>query len=334
MPAKRSAAVVFIHGLARKPSPEKLREIWTWALGRDNPMPSIFAPPNSGLNLGTRGIPQRFTYYADVFYGTDFEAELDSYYEANETLEIQAEGLDIVESDLQLPAPVTPREEQFLVNFEAKLSAAAALSPAPDVVRPVGALPDADTQEIARWLPDPVKRTVIRKAAMEAYYFLFDKEYARPDGTSFYVRRELRSRLLRDLEAARASAEKVVIVSHSMGTMLAYDVLRNCPECPNVDTLITLGSPLGIREVQDELAAAPSGVDFPARSLDTWVNIYDPLDPICGPDPRMANDYRPSGGKQVVDVRESNWGRWRHTITHYLAGTELRKHLSRALGIS
>lgn len=334
MPAKRSAAVVFIHGLARKPSPDKLREIWLWALGRDNPMPSIFAAPNSGLNLGTRGIPQRFTYYADVFYGTDFETDLDSYYEANESLEIQAEGLDTVEPDIQLPAPVTPREQQFLAGFEAKLSASAALSPVPEVVTPGGALPGASSHEIARWLPDPVKRTVIRKAAMEAYYFLFDKEYVRSDSSRFFVRRELRSRLLRDLDAARASAEKVVIVSHSMGTMLAYDVLRNCPECPQVDTLITLGSPLGIREVQDELSASPSGVDFPSTSLAAWVNIYDPLDPICGPDPRIANDFRPVGGKQVTDVRESNWGRWRHTITHYLAGTELRRHLSRALGFN
>ncbi|MGE0704258.1 MAG: hypothetical protein AB7F99_16365 [Vicinamibacterales bacterium] len=325
MPATRSAAVVFIHGLARKPSPDKLREIWLWALGRDNPMPSIFAAPNNGLNLGTRGIPQRLTYYADIFYGTDFESD--------ETLEIQAEGLDSIEPDLQLPAPVTPRERQFLVGFEAKLSAAAALSPATEVAAAGGQATDAGAQEIARWLPDPVKRTVIRKAAMEAYYFLFDKEYVRPDGARFFVRREMRSRLLRDLQAARPSAERLVIVSHSMGTMLAYDVLRNCPECPKVDTLITLGSPLGIREVQDELSASPSGVDFPPASLDAWVNVYDPLDPICGPDPRIANDYHPSGGRKVVDVLESNWGRWRHTITHYLAGTELRRHLGRALGI-
>ena len=101
------------------------------------------------------------------------------------------------------------------------------------------------------------------------------------------VRQELRARLLKDLAAAQALGEKLVIVSHSMGTMVAYDVLRNCPECPPVDTLFTLGSPLGIREVQDELIAVDADhVDFPAAQLNRWINIYDPLDPICGADPK------------------------------------------------
>jgi pimeloyl-ACP methyl ester carboxylesterase len=123
-----------------------------------------------------------------------------------------------------------------------------------------------------------------------------------------------------------------LLVAHSMGTMVAYDVLRNCPECPLVDTLVTLGSPLGIREVQDELIAeGASDVDFPAAKLSRWVNVYDPLDPVCGADPRLANDYQPVDGLAVTDVKESNWGGWRHTITHYFAGTLLRQHLRDAL---
>ena len=49
MPPKRAFAVVFIHGLAKKPPPEKLKEIWLWGLSRDNPMPSVFSAPNAGL---------------------------------------------------------------------------------------------------------------------------------------------------------------------------------------------------------------------------------------------------------------------------------------------
>jgi pimeloyl-ACP methyl ester carboxylesterase len=167
---------------------------------------------------------------------------------------------------------------------------------------------------------------------MEAFYFLFDKEYERADGRRFKVRSELRRRLLKELAGAAAQADKVVVVAHSMGTMVAYDVLRNCPECPLVDTLVTLGSPLGIREVQEELIAeGASDVDFPAAKLSRWINIYDPLDPVCGADPRLANDYQPVDGLSVVDVKESNWGGWRHTITHYFAGTLLRQHLRAAL---
>lgn len=335
MPGKRPFAAVFIHGLAKKPSPDKLSEIWLWGLGRDNPMPSVFAPPNAGVDLGTVGVPHVFNYYADVFYGTEYETEFASYYEANEASQLRDEGLDQVERDLNLPQPVTPRERAFLRNFEAKLTAQAVLSPTPAEAPPPSSTPRGDSQyEIASWLPDSVKQAIIKKAAMEAYYFLFDKEYQRADGATFKVRQELRARLLRELSAAQARGEKLVIISHSMGTMVAYDVLRNCPGCPHVDTLITLGSPLGVREVQDELVAADADhVDFPAATLDRWVNVYDPLDPVCGADPKLANDYRPVDGKSVIDVRESNWGSWRHTITHYFAGSAFRSHLRAALGM-
>lgn len=329
----QSYAAVFIHGLAKKPAPPKLTEIWLWGLSRDNPRPDIFAPPNRGINLISKGVPHFFNYYADVFYGTDYETELDSYYESAEELEaLTAEQLDRIDSDIKLPQPVTPREQAFLRAFEAKLGASTLLTSPEDLPPPMNSEQKAEF-EIASWLPMETKQAIIKKAAMEAYYFLFDKEYERKDGQRFRVRQELRNRCLDEIRKAQAAGEKIVIVSHSMGTMVAYDVLRNCPECPQVDTLITLGSPLGIREVQDELAAADvSGVDFPAAKLNRWINIYDPFDPVAAADPKLANDYRSIDGKSVEDIKESNWGNWRHTITHYFAGLQFRRALSNAIG--
>jgi hypothetical protein len=330
MPLK-PVAVVFVHGLARKPAPEKLRDLWLEGLARGNPRPDVFAAPNDGLPLSTKGVPTSFNYYADVFYGTDYETDFASYYEKDtEADTIAAERLDVVEGDLRTPKPETPRERAFVRKLEAKLSANLDAMPAEAMAAPGGA--PASEMEIARWLPGPVKQAIVKKAAMEAFYFLFDKEYERADGQRFKVRSELRRRLLKELAGATEKAEKVVLVAHSMGTMVAYDVLRNCPECPLVDTLFTLGSPLGIREVQDELVAeGASDVDFPAAKLSRWINVYDPLDPVCGADPRLANDYQPVDGLSVTDVKESNWGGWRHTITHYFAGTLLRQHLRDAL---
>ena len=122
MPKPYSA--VFIHGLAKKPAPEKLREIWLWGITRDNPNPGVFPAPNRGINLGSRGVPAFFNYYADVFYGTDYETELQSYYEADEELAIlSGERLDQIEPGLKLPSAVTPRERAFVRNFEEKLGA-------------------------------------------------------------------------------------------------------------------------------------------------------------------------------------------------------------------
>jgi pimeloyl-ACP methyl ester carboxylesterase len=44
-----------------------------------------------------------------------------------------------------------------------------------------------------------------------------------------------------------------IVVSHSLGTVIAYDCLKRIPECPAVDGLITLGCPLGLDEIQDKL---------------------------------------------------------------------------------
>jgi hypothetical protein len=87
--------------------------------------------------------------------------------------------------------------------------------------------------------------------------------------------------------------------------------------------------------VQDELKVEGArSVDFPATKLGRWINVYDPLDPVCGADPKIGNDYVSVDGKSVQDLKESNWGNWRHTITHYLAGSSLRTHLAQASGLA
>jgi hypothetical protein len=325
-------AAVFIHGLAKKPAPEKLMDIWFWGISRENPRPDVFMPPNKGINLINKGVPHFLNYYADIFYGTDYQTELDSYFERTQEIEVfKTECLDTFD-DVILPQPVLAREQAFLYNFEAKLSGSMLFANPEDLQQTTDTGQNIDL-EIASLLPLPIKKVIIKKAAMEAFYFLFDKEYQRKDGVRYKVRHELRQRCLSELCKAQSAGEKIVIISHSMGTMIAYDVLRNCPECPQVDTLITLGSPLGIREVQDELVDGIDGVDFPAAKLNRWINIYDPLDPIAGADPRLSTDYKSVKGKRVEDIKESNWGSWRHTLTHYLAGTQFRRALLTAIGV-
>lgn len=325
-------AILFVHGLAKKPPQPKLEEIWRWGLSRPNPNDEAFPNPNPGIDLDVEGVPALFNYYADVFYGDEYETEFDSYYEA-ESAVVQLGNLDEVAGELKVPHPANARERKFLQEFERKMKAQLT-PPSPPALALAPAVTEAAQLEIASWLPGPVKEAIIKKAAMEAYYFLFDKEYERKDGGRFKVRQELRNRLIDDLKKASAKAEKIVLVTHSMGTMVAYDVLRNCPECPQVDTLFTVGSPLGVQEVQDELVAqGRKQVDFPAAKLHRWINIYDPQDPVCGADPRFVNDYEPVDGKSVEDVKESNWGSWRHTSTHYFAGKLFRAHLAQALGV-
>jgi hypothetical protein len=144
--------------------------------------------PNPGIDLNEEGVPAILNYYADVFYGTEYETKFGSYYESNaeaviET-EVPPENVSKVAGEIAPPRPDTPREERLLEEFERKLMA----RPSPPTPPPTRPCPKADAPgqlEIASWLPGPVKEAIIKRAAMEAYYFLFDKEYVRADGQRF-----------------------------------------------------------------------------------------------------------------------------------------------------
>jgi V8-like Glu-specific endopeptidase/pimeloyl-ACP methyl ester carboxylesterase len=180
-------------------------------------------------------------------------------------------------------------------------------------------------------LPDFLKRPLMELLLRDVHHYFFNVEYSPRPGESYRIRDELQRRFL-DHVIAHAADRPHVIVCHSMGTILTYDCLRNRADCPPIDGLITLGSPLGLDEVQDAVASGASHVTFPGEKLKgPWINIYDPLDPVVGFDPRFADDYLREGTEVIVDIRESSWGKWRHNIVKYLSGPRLRTELKRLL---
>ena len=96
---------------------------------------------------------------------------------------------------------------------------------------------------------------------------------------------------------------------------------------------MTIGSPLGLDEVQDQLQPGWSRDDgFPhERVSGGWINVFDRLDPVCGFDPQLTNDYRLGGAAKVEDVVEVNDGAWRHSATKYLRQSAMRAGLRRLL---
>lgn len=143
----------------------------------------------------------------------------------------------------------------------------------------------------------------------------------------------MRRRFIRCLEDGAAN-RPLVVVSHSMGTIIAYDCLMHEAGCPPVDGLMTIGSPLGLDEVQDFFPKWKREDGFPsARLKRPWVNVFDPLDVVSGADPHLANDDQHGGRRVVEDLREDNWGTWRHSISKYLQGKQLRQRLGQILGV-
>ena len=120
-----------------------------------------------------------------------------------------------------------------------------------------------------------------------------------------------------------------------MGTVIAYDCLKRVSAAPAVAGLLTIGSPLGIDEVQDKLQPEwTRNAGYPSEKVrGRWVNVYDKLDPVAGFDPNFANDYRLQGAEKVEDINEDNYGAWRHDISKYVRGPRLRAALRELLAL-
>jgi hypothetical protein len=74
-----------------------------------------------------------------------------------------------------------------------------------------------------------------------------------------------------------------ILIGHSLGSVLALEYVRQHPE-HDLDLLVTLGSPLGLRMVQSRLPVpffgAGSDAGRPA-SVAAWVNVRDVRDPVA-----------------------------------------------------
>ena len=172
------------------------------------------------------------------------------------------------------------------------------------------------------------------KFVRDAHLYFFNKEFSPRPGVTYRVRDELRRRFVEALKAVKADRRPTVVLSHSMGTFIAYDCLMHEPDCPAIDGFMTVGSPMGLDEVQDHFEKWTRDDGFPSEKLKgPWINVFDRLDAVCGADPKLANDYK-QGGKAVIDdVEVTNQGTWRHGISQYLQRAQLRAKLASLLRV-
>lgn len=310
--------VTFIHGLANKPEADTLHRIWTRSLAKGS----------GGLDLNDEGVTTSMVYWADVLYaGPDTNV---ADYESTE--ERVPEALD-GGGDAEIPVGTTDEERRFIAASRAEMTSMGDAEIEAAALRGDAA---AGTTKLERVpLPWFIKKKIMAARIRDAYLYLFDKEHSPRPGTTFKVRPEIRGRFMRALAAAPAAGPHVV-VSHSMGTMIAYDCLKRVAECPRMDSLMTLGSPLGVDEVQDCYKPEWSrDHGYPDQKIvSRWVNVFDRLDVVCGADPTLANDFRLGGAARITDIGVTNDGAWRHSIAKYFARHEVRAALRDLLGLA
>lgn len=98
----------------------------------------------------------------------------------------------------------------------------------------------------------------------------------------------LRSMLLRYAD------REIMLVSHSMGTVISYDVLSRYDDT-RADRFITIGSPLGLPFIMNKIMNDPAKKKKSRSSLRTPDNVMKSWHNMADPDDRIALVYKLAG---------------------------------------
>lgn len=116
--------------------------------------------------------------------------------------------------------------------------------------------------------------------------------------------------------------ERIVIVSHSLGTIVAYDLMRRLRHRVKVKLLLTAGSPLGIKMVKRRLGTPI--ICLP--NIDQWVNASDNED-FVALEARL--DKETFGCDEITNIDQlDNGNEDAHDILKYLAQPIVAKEIT------
>lgn len=285
--------LVLIHGRGQAGlDPQALEQEWLTALRHGCAQAGVQLPADTVIE---------FPYYGDTLARA--VAEIDSPLEVN----VQAKGLTVI--------PNEPLEGEILLE----LAAHAGLSES-DILLEVGPAPVERGPANWAWV-QAVLRALDRLPGVNSRLlaaFTHDVNvYLTYDGVRAQVN---------DIVAkALSTREPCVVVAHSLGTVVAYDVLRARATTPQYPCLVTVGSPLGIRAIRQQLVTpliSPPGVAH-------WFNAYDNHDVVA----LVPLDAHHFNVQPAIENKSDvlNHTEDRHGIIGYLTDPEVAKRIVQGL---
>ncbi|MDP8207093.1 MAG: glycerol-3-phosphate dehydrogenase/oxidase [Candidatus Electryonea clarkiae] len=162
---------------------------------------------------------------------------------------------------------------------------------------------------------------------LDAYY----TSELSPDNSTT-TRDEIRNRLITVLQ--KHQGERILLIAHSMGSIIAFDVL-DMNQNLQVDTLVTIGSPLGFPVVIGRMGSERSDkhtagkvLQIPDNIKKSWYNLADLEDNVAF-DFRLSDDYSGNSfGVKPIDMPVANDYEYRrnrnpHKVYGYLRTKEL-----------
>ena len=191
-----------------------------------------------------------------------------------------------------------------------------------------------DEQVDAEYPPNPTPRGPLNWAWVQAILRAIDKnskgmnqkalETFIRDVYLYTTRAGVRDEIDR-IVAKQLTQEPTVVVSHSLGTVVAYSVLRNDRRSLNVPLLVTLGSPLAVRAIRDQFRPLHS-----PQSVQAWYNAFDTRD-VVALYPLDADNF-PVQPPVENNSKVRNHTPNRHGIAGYLDDPEVSKRILNAIG--
>ncbi|MCU7821232.1 alpha/beta hydrolase [Kitasatospora sp. DSM 101779] len=295
-------AIVYVHGIGNKPPEQQLKEQWDAAL---------FGRP--------MGEVSRMAYWAPLRYHEPLPGPVPD----DGITELPASGAALEAAGPTAPAP----PEEFLAAVRAETGTGALESTAPGPLDPwlrnmvyaaealsagegaPGAAAGLEVLPLPRFGRTLAFQALARHAFKDVHAYFFGG-----------MREQIQKVAASALEEADGP---LVVVGHSLGSVIAYEVLRTYPG--EVPLLITIGSPLGITEIQDRLTApltVPPGVA-------AWRNACDARD-LVALDHTVRPEYEPSS--LTEDVLVVNDSANHHGAAEYLACPAVRAPVRARLG--
>ncbi|WP_336933620.1 hypothetical protein [Acinetobacter bereziniae] len=153
--------------------------------------------------------------------------------------------------------------------------------------------------------------SLIHKFLIETYLYLANPQFMD----------EVHQRILASLEADQSH----VIVAHSLGTVIAYNLLQQLSPQYKIQRFITLGSPLAFKVIQSKLTPP---IQSPTCLNGDWHNFYSPDDFLTAfPLVNAPFDFQPA----ILNTSISTFIHSPHQIAGYLQHPAVIKNIVETL---
>lgn len=305
--------IIYVHGIGNKPQAAVLKCQWDRALfGADLGDRSRMA---YWVNRDFYPVPSNDTCRSGDTIRVDDDEVSTRAIQALATVGDKDEQ-DALDAEIDSMA-ATPAQKEWLQRMSRRMVKAGADSTS----RISAAAVSARILPLPEFLRKIITRQITRAFMRDVNDFFFDAD-----------RRRVMEQSL--LDRLNAGGGPFVVVAHSQGSMIAFNVLRRLKkEDCDVRLLVTIGSPLGVQEAQDVLddwgpLAVPSCVS-------RWVNVSDRLDPVSA-DGDISNDFAATGGVSVENFTgiglNPDSPRSPHSATGYLRTSAVASAIRQTVG--